>query len=130
MPDLSPQAALLVLHGWQEEKRVIHFHITDSADASAFTCFGMGLIEELRPDFIRIDSRNANAPEMVCGERYGCTISLHRADWFALWDSRDIPPEEKLMKELLQESYDVSLTVAFGRARCVLLTLRRDSDEA
>ena len=128
MPDLPLEEALLVLRGWRDERRLIHFHICDSADANGFTGFGLGAIEELTEEFVRIDSRNVNAPEMLSGQKYGCTISLRRADWFALWDWRDVPPEEQLMKELLQDSYDVILTVAFGRGRCVLQTLRR-SDE-
>jgi hypothetical protein len=126
--NLPREEAQLVLRGWQEEKRVIHFHLSDGADATGFKCFGIGAIEELGPDLVLIDSRNTNVAEMLCGERYGCTISLNRANWFVLWDWRDVPAKEAQRKELLQDSYDVILTVALGNVRCVLHTLRR-SDE-
>jgi len=114
-----------MLRGWQDEKRLIQFHISESA-ATGFTCFGLGLIEELTPEFLRIDSRNVNTAEMSLGQRYGCTVSLRRADRLAVWDWRNIPPEDQLAKELFKESYEMILTAAFGGARCVLQALNDD----
>lgn len=126
MPALPLQDALFVLRGWQEEGRLIHFNISDNAGATV-KCSGIGTIEELGPQTLRIDGRNV-LDEATNGKYYACTISLQRADSFVLWDWRNIPPEEKLMTELLQDSYDTVLTIALGPARCVLLAMKR-SDE-
>ena len=123
---LPPQNAQMVLRGWQEERRLIHFHISDNANPS-FKCSGIGTIEELSPETLRIDGRNV-MDEASNGKYYGCTISLQRANSFTLWDWRNIPPEEKLMKELLQDTYDTVVTIALGPARCVLFAMKR-SDE-
>lgn len=110
---------LLVLRCWHNEKRLIVFHVGDDSvggDAVIFA-FGSGVIEELTPDFLRIESRSANSLETS-----GCTISLQRADRFALWDWQNAP--EELTNKHLQEHYDANLTMAFGRTMCVLRTLR------
>jgi hypothetical protein len=124
MPELPLEDVLVILRVWKDERQVIYFHIGESEDDPALFAFGVGAIEELTSDFLRIDSRSADPPEMEETRVHGCTVSLKRADWFALWDWRDVPAEEESRKKLLRESYDAMLTVAFGHARCVLRTLR------
>jgi hypothetical protein len=113
---------LLMLRGWRGEKRVIQFHLCDSEDMG-FTCLGFGEIEEIDREFLRIK-------DLFADQKYACTVSLSlgRADQFSIWDWRDVPPEEPLRKELLQESYDVILTVAFAGARCVLHLVKEPAD--
>jgi hypothetical protein len=113
---------VLMLRGWRDENRVIQFHLCDSED-TGFTCLGFGQIEEIDRDFLRIKT-------LFVDQKYGCTVSLSlgRADQFSIWDWRDVPPEEPLRKELLQESYDVILTAAFAGARCVLHLLKEPAD--
>jgi len=123
-PAVPLEDVLLMLRGWRDEKRLIQFHISESR-AAGFTCFGLGLIEELTAEVLRIDSRNVTV-EISLGQRYGCTISLHRADRFEVWDWRNIPAEDASAKELLRESYDMILTAAFGAARCVLQAMNDD----
>lgn len=121
MPELPLEDVLLILRVWKDERQVIHFHVGDG-DNPALFAFGVGAIEELTSDFLRIDSRSADAPEVRGTRLHGCTVSLKRADWFALWDQHDA--REEVTKNYLQERYDANLTMAFGRARCVLRTLR------
>jgi hypothetical protein len=121
MPELPLEDVLLILHVWKDKRQVIYFHVGESEDPALFA-FGVGAIEELTSDFLRIDSRSAEAPEMGETRVHGCTVSLKRADWFALWDRHDA--REEVIKNYLQERYDANLTVAFGRTMCVLRTLR------
>jgi hypothetical protein len=123
MPELPLEDVLLILHVWRDEKRVIYFHVGESEDPALFA-FGCGAIEELTPDFLRIDSRSADPPEIRQSRVHGCTVSLKRADWFALWDWRDLPADEAVTEKTSREPYDCMLTVAVGSAKCVLRTLR------
>jgi hypothetical protein len=123
MPELPLEDVLLILRVWQDQKRDIYFHVGESQEPALFA-FGHGAIEELTPDFLRIDSRSADPPENLRAHEHGCAVSLKRADWFALWDWRDVSPDQESTKKLFRESYDAMLTLAFGSARCVLRTLR------
>jgi len=116
----------MVLLGWQEEERFIHFHISSDVN-TAFKCSGIGTIQEISSQMLSIDGRKT-VGEATGGKRYGCTISLRHADSFTLWDWRNIPPEEKLMKEFLQDTYDTAMTIAIGHARCVLISMKHPED--
>jgi hypothetical protein len=124
MPDLPLEDVLLILRGWKDEKRLIAFQLGDVGADVVLFAFGFGAIEELTPSFLRIDSRTVNSLETGQGQQYGCTASLQRAEWFALRDWRNVSPQEESMKKVLEESYDLILTVAFGRTRLVLHTFR------
>jgi hypothetical protein len=126
MSELPLEDVLLILRVWQDQKRVVYFHVGESEEPALFA-FGRGAIEELTPDFLRIDSRSADPPEMGRAHEHGCAVSLKRADWFALWDWREVSPDEESTKKLFRESYDAMLTMAFGSARCVLRTLKSPS---
>jgi len=73
MPELALHEASLILRGWQDERRLIHFHVGESGDP-ALLAFGVGTIEELTPDFLRIDSRSAEPPETGRGRMHGCAV--------------------------------------------------------
>ncbi|PYX67647.1 MAG: hypothetical protein DMG72_24970 [Acidobacteria bacterium] len=102
--DIALHEAVDLLSKWKQERRRIHYHIFD-AD---FSGSGLGLIEELSPKSVRIDNRHIKG--IASGQEYGCEISLLNAS-FTLWDWRNVPPEEKEIKEALHEAYDIVLRI-------------------
>jgi len=105
---------------------MINFQVADNANATV-KCFGIGTIQEVSPQTLQIDAQDGLGHAMN-GKFFGCTISLQEADSFVLWDWRNIPPEEKSMKEGLQDTFDTVLTIAVGAATCMLFSMKR-SDE-
>lgn len=103
--DITRHEAVELLGKWKQENRRVHYHMF-GAD---FSGSGLGLIEELSLESVRIDQRRLKG--VIHGKEQGCVISLLNGI-FTLWDWRNVPTEEKEAKEALREAYDMVLRVS------------------